>query len=300
MEPSYYHGKFRQGAELSPHWCWFVDFVSELPDVTHAPYLESNDHCVKEPKKQWQFKWQGRIEKEFLFETVRAKALLPFTVQRSQLVFLPLMNHGDGIRILQADELLKNGKLYAAQWLKGVRQASKTLSTNKSCPTENLARNQALSTQDPKKKMVVLYNGSGSQPSAALYTSDCKPSSHETNGFIADHETYFYYPDSSEEGDYLCAILNSKPVINGLSNLRSSPSVRKKVTHCLPFEFVPVPRFDLDNPTHLSLAELGKECRIALKPSGNQVHKPRNCLSERQLARNWSTKINKAVASVLR
>ena len=241
METSYYHGKFCQGAELSPRCCWFVELVPEGPITSAAPYLESSDQVVKESKKQWQRKWRGRIEKEFLFETVRAKALLPFTVKGIQLVFLPLTDHKDGIRILQTDELLRNGKLYAAQWLRGVEQAWKALWANKSCLTENLACNQALSAQDPKNDMVVLYSRSGSKQRAALYTSECKTRSHEASGFIANHETYYYYPQSSEEGDYLCAILNSRPVSNGLSALQSNPTIGREAAHYLPFEFASVP-----------------------------------------------------------
>ncbi|HVN96385.1 MAG TPA: hypothetical protein VMT62_08150, partial [Syntrophorhabdaceae bacterium] len=249
---------------------------------------------LRESKRHWQFKWRGRIEKEFLFETVRAKALLPFMVKRSQLVFLPLTDHKDGIRILQTDELLKSRKLYAAQWLRGVEQAWKPLFPNKSSLTEGLASNQALLAQEPKKEMVVLCSVIGSKQSAALYTSDAKARSHDGNGFIANHETYYYYPQSADEGDYLCAALNSRPVTEKLQNLRSNPSGGIRAFHRFPTILAAMPRFDPDDPAHQTLAECGRECRIAHGDSGEKVNG-----SRKQTFRTFLSRIDKTVDSLL-
>jgi hypothetical protein len=241
---------------LLPRCFWFVQSAPDSPDDHIAPFLETSATAYKESKKTWRLIKRGRIENEYLFKTVLAKNLVPFAVRESHPVFVPLHSQS-GAGTLNASQLLSDGKLYAAQWMKEIEQIWKTKSSSAGYLHENLDCDQALTVQDPQGDMVVLYNTSGSHLTAALHFPEEHVHAFKTNGFIADHETHYYYPDSEQEGDYLCAILNSSMVNQRVKAHREDEGS----IHLLPFELCSIPRFDPRDPDHLALAEISKECR---------------------------------------
>jgi len=246
---------------LLPRCFWFVQSAPDSPEDHIAPFLETSTEAYKGSKKQWRFTKYGRIEKEYLFKTVLPRNLVPFAVLKSDSVFVPLHSKTE-LRVLNATQLLGNGQLYAAQWMKEIEQIWKTTcSGDVGCLHEKLDSSRALTVQNPQSKLVVLYNTSGYNLTAVLHFPQEKKHTFKTNGFIADHETHYYYPESEEEGDYLCAMLNSSVVNQRVQSHRKEYLKDENSIHRLPFELCSIPRFDPHDPEHLKLAEISKECR---------------------------------------
>ena len=67
---------------MVPRCFWFVQPIPGAAQNIDAPFLETSNDAKKEAKKPWKLSIQGRAEKEFLYETVLAKGLLPFSIFR--------------------------------------------------------------------------------------------------------------------------------------------------------------------------------------------------------------------------
>jgi len=80
----------------------------------------------------------------------------------------------------------------------------------------------------------------------------------DVNGFIADHNTYYYETDSADEAYYLSAFFNSPLLDEMKRNLQSKGDFDERDIHKAPLEF-PIPKFDPDNSDHQRLADLARE-----------------------------------------
>jgi hypothetical protein len=78
-------------------------------------------------------------------------------------------------------------------------------------------------------------------------------------------------------------------------NIWSNPSSEKKAFHYLPSALDSIPRFDPNDPAHLTLAQCGREYRIAHGDSGEKVTG-----SRKQALRTWLSTIGKMVESLLK
>jgi len=297
----YYHQQFFQGATLVPRCLWFVQKIPDSVTNVNAPFLETSAETLKESKKPWQLKHQGRAEAEYLFETVLAKGLLPFTILRRELIFLPIKGLDNKVVFQSAPDLVSEGKIYATQW---VQDAEKIWEERRSSEDRSLFQrldyNNTLSTQNPSKEIVVLYNTSGTNLTAALFTPNNKLGEFKINGFIADAKTYYYYPKSTEEGDYLCAVLNSNIVNQMIKAYQPEGLYGERDIHRRPFEACPIPLFDIENLEHIELSNLGKKCREFLE---NKVLKTQgrlgnNRLMIKKLINDVIMKIDQVVMSI--
>jgi hypothetical protein len=259
-----YYNLFLQGATLVLRCFWFVQPSSGAAENEDIPYLETSEEAKAEAKKPEEL--QGRIEREFLFETVLAKGLLPFAIFRRELLFLPLRLIDKKTILFDASGLLREGKEHAAQWVHETEKLWEKESTNEKMSIyRRLDYNGLLTMQNLNAKWVVLYNTSGTNLTAALLEPTDELHSINVNGFIADHKTYYFYPGSKEEGDYLCSMLNSKVVNDRIKAYQPQGLYGPRDIHRRPFEICPIPLFDGKDPQHVKLAELGRECRKLLK-----------------------------------
>lgn len=271
---SYYLDKFRRGAPLLPQCFWFVEPTPDATPDPGPPFVETSSDAYKKSKKQWQFIGRGRIEDEFVFTTIRAKYLSPFFPVNHHSVFLPAIETANGIQALDSAQLLEHGKLYAARWMKDIEQAWQDqrgrqgilfslYSIISSC--------KELLVQHPKKDVVV-FNRRGRSLNAAMY---CPQDNQEYlwKGFIAHHKTHFYYPETQDEGHYLCSMLNSD-VVNQLARSYSllNPG-RGKTLFWKPLEACLIPRFTQENAEHIRLAKLGRECQGTLQQRAAKAQK---------------------------
>jgi hypothetical protein len=103
--PEYYN-RFLQGATLVPRCFWFVELRAGAAPNDKAPHLETSHEALAESKPEWRVQIRGQIETEFLYQTVLAKGLLPFSILRRELLFLPVRALSDGPVMTTSDGLL--------------------------------------------------------------------------------------------------------------------------------------------------------------------------------------------------
>lgn len=96
--------------------------------------------------------------------------------------------------------------------------------------------NKKLTNQNPRSQIVVLYNGAGRGnmnccilhlEHPILISLDATRIS--TNGFIAEHDTFWYGTWNEEESYYLSAVINSSSSFSLLHTIKSPRHIQKKV-----------------------------------------------------------------------
>ncbi len=304
VQSPHYYSKFFQGATIVPRCFWFVHPDPAATSNPKAPYLETSPEAESEAKEAWKMKIQGRVESQFLYETVLAKGILPFAISRKETVFLPLMKKRDGIHMVDSPALLAEDKPYAAEWMQRVESLWNERGSAEKTPLHAWVnyRNKII-TQNIDAPYVVLYNTSGTNLTAALYINRKQTRSEiRANGFVTESVTYCFYPVSEREGDYLCAFLNSNVVNDLIKAFQPQGLWGPRHIHRRPFEVCAIPKFDSNNPKHITLARLGQECRTKMSKIVGQM---RGRLGEmrtgaRKIIRDDLNKINSLVADLLK
>lgn len=297
-----YHKYVFQGATIVPRCFWFVQPAKGAAFNREAPYFETSDEAFEEAKDKWRMRVDGRIEKKYIFETVLAKGILPFVISRREMVFLPLKVIDGRTQIIDASEMLRDGKENGAEWLLKLEKIWNENSGQKRDIYERLDYNATLTNQIINYKYVLLYNTSGSNLTAALYFPNKNSEQIKINGFAADAKTYYFYPKNIREGHYLCAMLNSDIVNERIKAYQPQGLYGERDIHRRPFEVCPIPPFDSDDPEHKRLVELGRECqkimkKYAPKMEGRLGNKR---LEAKKIISVQITEINKIVASILK
>jgi hypothetical protein len=185
---------------------------------------------------------------------------LPFALLEKDLLFLPVVAMENGAMLLERAALVARGTLYAAAFVKeteqifGRRDRQKTL-------YETIDSDRALSIQDPHRNVVLVFRP-GLNSAAALLVQSAGADGWAANGFIADHETYYCYPETEEEGDYLCGVLNALRAekTTDLADAKA-PGVQNRLTG-LVLNPDSIPAYNRANVEHTRLAALAHECRI--------------------------------------
>jgi hypothetical protein len=302
VESPYYYERFFQGATLVPRCLFFVQPAVDAAKNEDAPFLETSEEAKSEAKKPWILTQEGRVENEFLFGTVLAKGLLPFAISRRELVFLPIGTKEAGALMIDSAQLLSEGKEFAAEWMQKAEQIwNERRSSEERTIYQRLNYNNLLTIQNTAAKAVVLYNTSGTNLAAALSIPTEEIKFINVHGFVADAKTYYYYPKNKQEGDYLCAMLNSEIVNEFIKAFQPQGLYGPRDIHRRPFEVCAIPPFSETDPQHVRLSELGKECRVFMK---NIAPKMRGTVGRvrtetRHILGRQLNEINKIVKSIL-
>ena len=254
-----YYPLLQQGATIVPRCFWFVQPAKDAALHRAAPYMESSDDALAEAKEPWEIKLEGRIERQFLFETVLGKGLLPFAVSYSEQVFLPIIKKKETFALASQEVLLEHGYDHAADWLANAEKYWNKLSSSDRHLVGWLNYSQKLSKQQLDAPIVLIYNTSGTNLTAAVYFGE-QAAKKQSNGFAASHVTYYYYPSSAEEAYYLCAVLNSSVVNTLIKELQPQGLYGERHICRRPFEACSIPKYDSKNSLHASLADLGAKC----------------------------------------
>jgi hypothetical protein len=187
-----------------------------------------------------------------------AKNILPFSLFKPELIFLPLVireKRTKEIKILTGKELMREGYLNASKWF---QKAENVWDINKTEKNKNVTLldcinwQQKLTKQDLDTKYLVLYNASAKDANATLVIR--KSLDFE---FIVENKTYVFYANEINEAYYLTSILNSS-IPNALmkdfqsKGLFGARDVHKKILD------VYFPKFDEADKVHSLLAGLGK------------------------------------------
>ena len=299
----YYYQKYLQGATLVPRCFWFVQAAVGAAENQDAPFLETGREAKLEAKKPWILTQQGRVEKEFLFETVLAKGLVSFAILRRELLFLPVRAKNERTIMLDSAQLLSEGKEYAAQWMQEVEHIwNERRSSEDRTICQWLDYNNKLTNQNVHASNILLYNTSGTNLAAAMLAPMNELQSLRVNGFVCDAKTYYLYTKNQEEGDYLCAMLNSDVVNERIKAFQPQGLYGPRDIHRRPFEVCPIPPFDGKDPQHTKVSKLGKECRELLKDIVPKMTGTLGAIRRetRQIISNQLRQINKTVDSIFR
>jgi hypothetical protein len=266
--------------------------------------VETGEAAFDEAKKEWQLRLRGRIESKFLFETVLAKGILPFGILRTEPLFLPLQKFKDSVSMADSGRLIELGATGAATWM---QEAEKRWEKGRQSTDRSLIQwldyNQKLVRQNIAASIVLLYNTSGTHIAAALYIrAEATKGVFASHGFIADAKSYYYYPESIDEGDYLAAVLNSQIVNNAIKEFQPQGLFGERDIHRRPFEVCAIPKFNPKNPLHRKLSALGAKCRQDIQPYMAQfsggIGRVRSAV--RDILRNEIAKIDALVTDLLK
>jgi len=269
QEASYYKKRFFQGATIVPRTFWFVWVTpSPLGFNPQAPPLASDPRATKEGRKPYnQVHFSGQVEGRFLYATLLSTDLLPFGHLDFRLVVLPIEPQEKKYKLLNAAEARKQGFSHLAQWLMKAEDKWTKLRGAKAGEMnvyERIDRFRGLSRQDSQLTYRVAYIKSGTILTAALF--DNKPVIFQVNGqeiqasgFLADHVTFYFETNNSNEGYYLVSILNAPFVDELIKPMQSRGLWGPRDIHKKVLE-LPIPQFEADNPLHQRLAALGEHC----------------------------------------
>ena len=259
-----YKKHFKNGATIFPRCFYFVDVLGNPPDYRDRILTVSTAKAIHTDAKA---PWKGiafhnkRVESRFLFRTALAKSILPFALFQPDLVFLPILVEtgpsGKKARLLNDTELLRNGYFDTARWFSDVSRIwdqLKTEKSNKMTCYQRIDFQSGISSQNLNLPYLVLYNASAKDANAAVLRREDLDLE-----FFAENSSYWYATNSLEEAYYLSAILNSDTPNTLIKDFQTrglfgARNVHKKILDLY------YPRYDAQDPTHRSLAELGHLC----------------------------------------
>jgi hypothetical protein len=279
---SYYRPCFREGATIVPRSFWFVEFKSTSAPgaMTESSYLAvATDPRAraeaKPPYKRVHF--EAEVEAEFIYATLLSTDLLPFGHLDFRPVVLPLIEDGQGHRLLNAEQSRGKGHLKLAEWLDRAQTVWAAIRQEKAAKANALAwlnyRNK-LTEQNPKAKYVVLYTRSATFLCAAALrvAQTCLPRSAALSSdreiapqhFVAADSTYYFETKDPKEAAFLAALLNSPRIDSLIKPMQARGLWGPRDIHKKVWE-LPIPQFDSGDKMHLRLAKIAEACAAKVK-----------------------------------
>ncbi|MFX1302222.1 MAG: class I SAM-dependent DNA methyltransferase [Promethearchaeota archaeon] len=241
LKQSHYKILFHKGADLNPRNLIFVRFNNVSEGLVKINPDERIFRRAKAPWDKREFK-DDIIEIKYIFKVIKSTELVKFHVYNYYNVFLPLSKSD---LIFEYDKLDKHAKLFYDK-INNLYIKYKKETTKHNSLMENLNRWAKLINQRQISKIKVVYNNSGSILNSAVIQGD----------YLITGDLSFYDTANLEEAFYLAAILNSHLITNQVKIMKSSRHIFK-----LPLD-IPIQKFEINNPNHRKLAELGKKGQV--------------------------------------
>ncbi|MBZ9577988.1 N-6 DNA methylase [Patescibacteria group bacterium] len=246
-----YKRGFKQGADLMPRRSVIVDILTrkdaEILSITTSE-SEINNPLNKAPYDT--ISLTGTIEKQYIFNTLKSDAVLPFVHGEPVYAALPVQIEDNSFRILDVRELLRLGHIHARRWFQRVDEILLELS-RKDLSTWLKRRNKLINQSTEKCEFLVLYGAGGTNvTSCVLDTSEMDFT------FINDQTLYAWRAPSENEAWYVCGMLNSKPINDAIKDKQALGAFGEQHIHELPLSLIP--RFDPGLPEHIELANEAK------------------------------------------
>jgi SAM-dependent methyltransferase len=272
QEKSPYYESIRAGASIYPRNLFFVEFVVHraLGMDIQRPYCKTSRDAIKDAKRPWKdVIIEGNVEKDFIYATVLSEDIVPFRCAFRPVV-LPIRPTRTGYELLDVDRLRSEGYALMANWLERAQKLWEELRTERAKErfprmVDRLDYGGLLSSQDPNKRYVVLYNTSGTNIASCVVDRQNLPSfcmddfKITPKGFVTDEVTMFYETKDEMEAHYLCAVLNSDVVNELIKPLQPKGLYGERHIVRRPFT-LSIPTFNPNLPLHKRLAELSKTC----------------------------------------
>ena len=264
-EPSPYFSSARQGVDIRPRALWAVEPDSRAAVVDRQrPSLRSDAEAVAQADARagWRgVSLDGRIESKYLYAT--SLRVDPYRVGRLRLVAMPIEPAGAGVRVLSQSDVLARGDSGMASWLARAEQTfrevlERTDRTPSGTVIDYLNTQGKLARELPRSPRVVWGKG-GTYVRAAVVRGDVQEvHGLPVNGFVVDLNQYELTCASEDEAHYLCAMLNSTPVNERITEHQTRGQFGARDIHRRPFELVPIPRFDPDDTDHAALVTISR------------------------------------------
>jgi Type I restriction-modification system methyltransferase subunit len=254
----------KQGVDIRPRCFWIVevDPKAQLIDRV-APYVRSLSSVVDRARGIWKGKAiAGRVEAKYLYCT--ALDLQPFRLGEMRLVVLPVRPHNDRLAVVDSAVAASQGDIYLARWLTqsdSIFRATMTEAERSSRwnVIQYLDTQGKLRDQSPDAPRVLWAKGGVRVRAAVAPHPLPKVAGFEVQGYVVDLNHYYIECKSWDEAHYLCALLNAKIVSELVSVHQTRGEFGNRDIHRRPFQHVPIPRFDSNDPCHLALARLSRE-----------------------------------------
>lgn len=267
----YYKKLFKQGATLVPRNFWFVE-IQKHPRLginPQKPYVKTSEVIIKYAKPPYRdIIFEGNIEREYLYATLRGSEVVPFSHLPFLMVVLPLHKNKNRYEILHKEDVkLSDPSLH--RWLSKAESEWDRLRGEKAervSAIEWLNYRNKITNQTPSKRFKVLYLTSGTHLASCLVNleTELKTSIDDTeiqmNGYVADTKTYYYETENKKEAQYLVAVLNSEIVDDLIKGMQSRGLWGPRDIHKKVLE-LPIPKFNPKNPIHRELSEIAKRCK---------------------------------------
>lgn len=261
---TYYKENFKQGATIVPRAFWFIELKTGegLRFNPQRPYVITSSNI--DAKKPWdKIKIEGNIEKEFLYVTLLSGDIFPFGHANFRPIVLPVIKEQGSFKIITKEEARAEGFTDLTDWLEKCEELWERDKKSEMSIYERINRYNGITFQK-RKRYTVLY------PKSATYLFACVVNNTsiqikvgeekiENLTFIAEHSVYYFDTNDEKEAFYLSAILNSTVIDNFIKEKQSKGLFGPRNIHKRVFYF-PTPKFTSQNPKHLELAEIGKEC----------------------------------------
>ncbi|MFN3621393.1 MAG: Eco57I restriction-modification methylase domain-containing protein, partial [Nitrososphaerales archaeon] len=214
VKDSEYHDKIKEGATIVPRSLWFVDFDIHptLGVDVNRPLVKSADDALKGAKDPWRgIELRDNIEAEFVYATLLGGDIVPFGYIKLRPVVLPIeQTSKEGYNLLDVNELRSRGYMHMARWLENAQKHWEKNATERSLKDYPriiswLDYRGKLSSQNPNKRYVVLYNASGTNLTSCVIDKQSLPAFRVLKaeiipkGFVAESKTYYYETDDEME-----------------------------------------------------------------------------------------------------
>ncbi|MGB9854535.1 MAG: HsdM family class I SAM-dependent methyltransferase [Candidatus Bathyarchaeales archaeon] len=294
-KPSYYFAKFKVGASIFPRTFYFIDINSQINNALKIYTSKDIFHMSKAP---WRVELEGTTEPKFVYATLLAWEMIPFGYVKLRPVILPIESFSDGYKLFDPNALESAKFIHAAEWFRKAQKIWEERRTGKSEQRfpkliDRLDYNGLLTSQQPRKRYIVLYNATGtnlvscvidrlSLPAFKFQNGEINPA-----GFVVDVKTWFYETNDEMEAYYLSSIFNSDVINKIIKPLQPRGLFGARAIHRRPLLFK-IPKFDVHQSTHSGLSEIAKSCHEDLE----RVVLPKN-KARRHVRKNFKEEIAK-------
>lgn len=238
-----YAPSFTQGAVLLPRMAFFVERQSATTlGIPQGRSSVTSSRSVQE-KSPWKLieSLSGVVEVEFLRPVLSGENVLPYRIFGENLAVVPCSSR----EVLSAEQIELNPGLHS-WWSRAEEIWNANRNNDRLSLAGQLDYQSKLSKQLPLPELRVIYNRSGMHVVAAKT---------DNRRAIVTSGLYWCSVRTTEEADYLCAILNAQVTTELTRPLMSYGKDERDIAKHI-WE-LPIPMYDPDNSTHARLAHLG-------------------------------------------
>lgn len=284
-----YKARFANGANLTPRMLIMVELDQEPPlgvGEGRRPVRSSRGIYENDPWKAIDA-LKGVIESQFIHQVLLGESVMPFWQRTPLEAVLPLRKG----KIMRNEEIDDHQGL--KRWWHEARPLWDQHGKGEQALDENINHYHKLTSQFPLAPIRVVYGASG------MHVTACRVVDEQA---IVEHQLNWAAARTTEEAQYLCAVLNSVAVTKAVEPFMTSGKGGGR--HISSYLWrLPIPLYNAEDELHMSLADLGDQAEhfvasLDIKPS--RAHGTMRAKIRKQLADNaLGQEIEKAVGSLL-